>query len=64
MGEADKAVRARILNKFVENDFAKVDRLIAIHDKYRQRMDAFDVVVTAEVEVSQRGTAHTSEMSL
>lgn len=29
---------ARLLNKFVENDFEKVDRLMELHDKYMKRV--------------------------
>eukprot|EP01134_Creolimax_fragrantissima_P000266 CFRG0266T1 len=38
----DSALRARLLNKFVEEDFAKVERLIELHEQYSEKVALVD----------------------
>lgn len=42
------AQRQRLLSKFTENDFEKVERLLELHLKYLEKVDAVDAEIDAE----------------
>lgn len=41
--------RQRLLSKFSENDYEKVDRLVELHLKYLEKVDATDAEIEAEI---------------
>lgn len=45
--------RQRLLSKFTENDHEKVDRLLELHLKYLEKVDAVDTEIENQPKVSQ-----------
>ena len=52
-------LRSRLVQKFVENDHIKVDRLMELHFKYYKRIQECDAKIEREREVNMEYVTHT-----
>jgi len=57
---SDSAARVRLLAKFVENDYEKVEKLLEIRDNACTRLKAIDSVIDAEKKVGPNDMVETS----
>lgn len=47
------AQRQRLLSKFIENDFEKVDRLMELHLKYLEKVENFDAQIEQDKQINE-----------
>lgn len=59
---SDSTDRIRLLTKFVENNYAKVDKLLEIRENTLNRLKSIDAEIEAEKKVRMIWTSRTTEL--